>query len=143
MLGKSPGFTAAAVLCLALGIGATTAIFSVVHAVLLRPLGYRDPGRLIRLYTEFPKFPNGGLRRFWTSPPEYYELSHELQSWESLDAWVTAGMNLAGRRGSDPRHQLPGDGRALPEPRRVTRPGPAGDATGRRHGRTGRDRDRL
>jgi putative ABC transport system permease protein len=96
MLRKSPGFAAAAVLCLALGIGATTAIYSVVHAVLLKPLAYRDPGRLFRLYTEFPTFPNGGLRRFWTSPPEYYELSHELQSWESLDAWVTSGVNLAG-----------------------------------------------
>jgi putative ABC transport system permease protein len=96
MLAKSPGFTAAAVICLALGIGATSAIFSVVHAVLLRPLGYRDPGRLVRLYTEFPKFPNGGLRRFWTSPPEYAELKHDLASWESLDAWTTGGVNLAG-----------------------------------------------
>jgi putative ABC transport system permease protein len=96
MLAKSPGFTAAAVICLALGIGATSAIFSVVHAVLLRPLGYRDPGSLVRLYTEFPKFPNGGLRRFWTSPPEYDELKRDLTSWESLDAWVTGGVNLAG-----------------------------------------------
>jgi putative ABC transport system permease protein len=96
MLAKSPGFTAAAVVCLALGIGATSAIFSVVHAVLLRPLGYRDPGRLVRLYTEFPKFPNGGLRRFWTSPPEYDELKRDLTSWESLDAWTTGGVNLAG-----------------------------------------------
>ncbi len=96
MLAKSPGFAGAAIVCLALGIGATSAIFSVVHAVLLRPLGYRQPDRLVRLYTEFPTFPNGGLRRFWTSPPEYYELSHELQSWESLDAWVTSGVNLAG-----------------------------------------------
>ncbi len=96
MLAKSPGFTAAAVICLALGIAATSAIFSVVHAVLLRPLGYRDPGQLVRLYTEFPKFPNGGLRRFWTSPPEYDELKHNLTSWESLDAWTTGGVNLAG-----------------------------------------------
>lgn len=96
MLAKSPGFTAAAVICLALGIGATSAIFSVVHAVLLRPLGYKDPARLIRLYTEFPKFPNGGLRRFWTSPPEYDELKRDLQSWESLEAWVTGGVNLGG-----------------------------------------------
>src|ERR1035437_125730 len=96
MLAKSPGFTAAAVICLALGIGATSAIFSVVHAVLLRPLGYRDPGRLVRLYTEFPKFPNGGLRRFWTSPPEYDELKRDLASWESLDAWSTGGVNLGG-----------------------------------------------
>src|SRR5271170_4025695 len=96
MLAKSPGFTAAAVICLALGIGATSAIFSVVHAVLLRPLGYRDPGRLVRLYTEFPKFPNGGLRRFWTSPPEYDELKRNLASWESLDAWAIGGVNLGG-----------------------------------------------
>jgi putative ABC transport system permease protein len=95
-LAATPGFTAAAIICLALGIGGTTAIFSVVHAVLLRPLGYREPDRLVRLYTEFPKFPNGGLRRFWTSPPEYYELSHELDSWESLDAWSTGGANLGG-----------------------------------------------
>jgi putative ABC transport system permease protein len=96
MLAASPGFTAAAVICLALGIGATSAIFSVVHAVLLRPLGYRQPERLVRLYTEFPDFPNGGLRRFWTSPPEYLELAHDLQSWESLDAWNLGGVNLAG-----------------------------------------------
>lgn len=96
MLLQNPGFTAAAVLCLALGIGATSAIFSVVHAVLLKPLPYRQPDRLVRLYTEFPTFPNGGLRRFWTSPPEYDELARELQSWESLDAWVTSGANLAG-----------------------------------------------
>ncbi len=95
-LAATPGFTAAAIVCLALGIGGTTAIFSVVHAVLLRPLGYREPSRLVRIYTEFPKFPNGGLRRFWTSPPEYYELAHEMQSWQSLDAWTLTGVNLAG-----------------------------------------------
>src|SRR5579862_4213258 len=66
-----PAFAAAAAICLALGIGATTAIFSVVNAVVLRPLPYAQPERLARIYTEFPTFPNGGLRRFWTSSPEY------------------------------------------------------------------------
>ncbi|MCC6392701.1 MAG: ABC transporter permease [Bryobacterales bacterium] len=98
MLLRSPGFTAAAVLCLALGIGATTAIFSIVNTVVLRPLPYRDPRRLVRLYTEFPTFPNGGLRRFWTSPPEFLELRRDLKSWSSLDAWTTSGINLGGGR---------------------------------------------
>ena len=96
------GFTLAAVLCLALGIGGTTAIFSVVNAVLLKPLPYRNPDRLVRLYTEFPKFPKGGLSRFWTSPPEYEDLKRELKSWEALEAWVGGGANLAGGGTSEP-----------------------------------------
>ena len=77
MLVRNPGFTLAAVLCLALGIGATSAIFSVVNAVLLRPLAYRQPEKLVRVYTEFPTFPNGGLRRFWTSAPEFLDLRRD------------------------------------------------------------------
>lgn len=97
MLLNNPGFTLAAVVCLMLGIGATTAVFSVVNAVLLRPLPYKDPGRLVRIYTEFPTFPNGGLRRFWASPPEFLDLRRDLKSWQSIDGWVDAGANIAGR----------------------------------------------
>ena len=96
MLLKNPGFAAAAVLCLTLGIGATTGIFSVVNAVLLRPLGYSQPKRLVRIYTEFPTFPNGGLRRFWTSAPEFLDLRRDLKSWDSIDAWANTGANIAG-----------------------------------------------
>jgi putative ABC transport system permease protein len=96
MLLKNPGFTIAAVVCLMLGIGATTAIFSVVNGVLLRPLPYKQPGDLVRIYTEFPTFPNGGLHRFWTSPPEFLDLRRDLKSWQSLDAWVNGGANVAG-----------------------------------------------
>ena len=93
---KNPGFTFAAVVCLMLGIGATTAIFSVVNAVLLRPLPYKQPQELVRVYTEFPTFPNGGLRRFWTSAAEFMDLRRDLKSFASLDAWVNAGANVAG-----------------------------------------------
>jgi putative ABC transport system permease protein len=96
MLAKNPGFTLAAVICLMLGIGATTAIFSVVNAVLLRPLPYKQPNSLIRVYTEFPTFPNGGLHRFWTSPPEFIDLRRDIQSFSSLDAWTNGGANIAG-----------------------------------------------
>jgi predicted permease len=96
LLLKNPGFTAAAVLCLALGIGATTAIFSVVNAVLLRPLPYAEAGRLTRIYTEFPNFPNGGLRRFWVSPAEFFDLRRDAQSWDAIEAWGIRGVNLAG-----------------------------------------------
>ncbi len=93
---RNPGFTAAAVLCLTLGIGATTAIFSLVNSVVLRPLPYANASRLVRVFTEFPTFPNGGLRHFWVSPPEYLDLKRELKSFDWMEAWVNGGVNLAG-----------------------------------------------
>ncbi|HEY6347940.1 MAG TPA: ABC transporter permease [Candidatus Angelobacter sp.] len=95
LLLKNPGFAGAAIVCLALGIGATTAIFSVVNAVLLRPLPYAQPERLIKVYSEFPNQSSG--RRFWISPPEYIDLKRDTKSWESLDAWVNNGVNLGGK----------------------------------------------
>ena len=64
MLGKYPGFTAVAVLTLALGIGANTAIFTVVYGVLLRPLPFPEPDRLVSMYNVYPGNPTK-----WTSPP--------------------------------------------------------------------------
>jgi putative ABC transport system permease protein len=97
MMRKNLGFTTAAVLCLMLGIGATTGIFTVVNAVLLQPLPYSHPEQLIRVYTEFPTFPNGGLHRFWTSGPEFLDLRRDTHSWATLDAWITGGANLIGK----------------------------------------------
>jgi predicted permease len=92
MLMNKPGFAAVAILTLALGIGANTAIFSVVNAVLLQPLPYREPDKLVRVYTEFPTM---GLRKFWMSVPEFTDIRNEAQSWESLGAWSSGGVNVA------------------------------------------------
>src|ERR1700682_5816655 len=96
MLARNPGFTAAAVVCLGLGIGAPTAIFSVVNAVLLRQLPYAHADRLVRVFSEFPNFPNGGLRHFWVSAPEYLDLKRDTQSFETIEGWTNQGVNLAG-----------------------------------------------
>ena len=86
---KSPGFSFAAIICLALGIGANTAIFTVVDAVLFRPLPFKDPQALVRVYTEFPTYgSSGGFRKFWMSTPELLDLRRMTTSWESLDAYT-------------------------------------------------------
>ncbi len=95
-LGNARGFTAVAVLTLGLGIGSSTAIFSVVQSVLFRPLGYTEPDRLIQVYTEFPKYGANGFRRFWASPPEYQELKRDIKAWQTFDAWSGTGANVGG-----------------------------------------------
>jgi predicted permease len=92
MLLNKPGFAIVAVITLALGIGANTAIFSVVNAVLMRPLPYQEPDRLVRVYTEFPTM---DLKKFWMSVPEFMDIRKEAQSWESIGAWSTGGVNVA------------------------------------------------
>ncbi|MBV9084898.1 MAG: ABC transporter permease, partial [Acidobacteriaceae bacterium] len=94
-LRRTPGFTLAAIICLTLGIGATSAIFSIVNAVVLRPLPYPDSRRLVRVYTEFPTFPGGGLKKFWVSEPEVFDL-RSAKSFASLGAWYTQSDNIAG-----------------------------------------------
>jgi hypothetical protein len=101
MLVRNPLFSVAAILCLGLGTGATTAIFSVVNAVLLRPLPYVHAERLIRIFTEFPKEVSrsspSGFRHFWLSPPEFFEIKRDAQSWDRFEGWVNGPANLAGR----------------------------------------------
>ena len=84
MLLKRPGFTLVVMLTLAIGIGTNTAIFSVVNAVVLRPLPYRQPGQLVRVYSEFPTM---NLRKFWMSVPEFLDTQKEAKSWKRPKKW--------------------------------------------------------
>jgi putative ABC transport system permease protein len=89
---KAPSFTAVAILTLALGIGACSAIFSVVNTVLLRPLDYPAPNRIVIIReTQLPQFPE-----FSVSPPNYQDWEKQTKSYEYLAAYSGAGVNLTG-----------------------------------------------
>jgi len=92
MLRRNPGFTVVAALSLALGIGANTAIFSVVNAALLRPLPVKEPDRLVGLYRKIPQDRNHN--RF--SYPNYLDTRDRNQSFSGLAAYYFAPLNLSG-----------------------------------------------
>ncbi|MGA9057258.1 MAG: ABC transporter permease [Terriglobia bacterium] len=93
MLARNPGFTTVAVLTLALGIGANTAIFSVVNAVLLKPLPYADPDRLAVIWVTEPSAP-GGL--FPDTGPDFRDWKAMNHSFEGMSAITIAGATLTG-----------------------------------------------
>src|SRR5438876_10838804 len=88
---RSPGFTIVTILTLALGIGANTAIFSVVNAVILRPLRYPRPDRLIYISSQFPQL---GFDQFWISPPEFLEFQERTHAFSAVGAFATGQANL-------------------------------------------------
>jgi putative ABC transport system permease protein len=92
VLRKNPGFTAVAVITLALGIGANTAIFSVVYAVLLRPLPYEEPGRLVMVWTT----EGDSTGTFPASGPDYLDWKSQNHVFEGLAAGTEAAGNLTG-----------------------------------------------
>ena len=96
VLRKSPGFTAVAVLVLALGIGANTAIFSVVNAVLLKPLPFDQPDRLVHLWHVPPQASFPGIPLFTVSPANFLDWRSQAHSFEGMAAYGFGRYNLTG-----------------------------------------------
>ena len=93
-LRRYPGFAAVAVITLALGIGANTAMFSIVNGVLLRPLPYSHPEQLVSVFSTFSG--QEGLESGSTSPPDFRTLRQRNHTLAGLSAYYSTGMNLTG-----------------------------------------------
>ena len=94
ILRKSPGFTTVAVLTLALGIGANTAIFSIVNAVLLRPLPFKDSARLVLLHEGLPRI---GFPKMSFSPPDLAVFAREQKLFSELGMFLNERMDISGQ----------------------------------------------
>src|SRR5215218_7796287 len=90
---KQPGFTFVAVITLALGIGANTAIFSLVNSILLRPLPFREPDRVVRLIQASPKL---GLTTWGVSQADFAAYREQNRSFESVALYTNTAINLTG-----------------------------------------------
>jgi putative ABC transport system permease protein len=101
-LRKNPGFTAVAILTLALGIGANTAIFSVVNAVLLRPLPFQNAGRLVRAFGTFPISNESDV-----SPPDFLDYRAQNHVFDHLEGLID-GNTIFNLAGSDKPTQVKG-----------------------------------
>jgi putative ABC transport system permease protein len=88
-LRKSPGFTTVAVITLALGIGANTAIFSLLEGVVLAPLHYREPDRLVVVWESNPRFP-----RVWDSYPNLQDWQQSARSFQQMAAFREQQVDL-------------------------------------------------
>src|SRR5215213_6190373 len=94
MLTKRPGFTLVAVFTLALGIGANSAIFSIVNGLLLRPLPYRDSERLVIIWTHSP---GANVTQDWPSPGQYMAVKSQNSVFEEIAIAQGSSVNMTGR----------------------------------------------
>jgi len=103
-LGRAPGFTAMAIAVIALCIGATTSLFTVVRSVLLKPLPFRDPGTLVMVYEHFrdPSINALGFDYNPVAPADFYDWRAQTHGFQDMAAWRYAQFNLTGERGELP-----------------------------------------
>src|SRR5882757_2940801 len=96
LLRKSPGFACIAILVMALGIGANTAIFSVVHAVLLEPLPFPDADRLMQIWHVPPQTSFPGMTRFSVSAANFLDWQKQNNVFEQMAVYGGAGYDITG-----------------------------------------------
>jgi len=101
---RSPGFSMMAVLVMALCIGAATSLFTVVRSVLLRPLPFRDPARLVMVFDHFrdPTMNAQGFNYNSVAPADYYDWRKQTRGFEDMAAWRYWQFNLTGEKGELP-----------------------------------------
>src|SRR3979490_3567767 len=96
LLRKSPGFAFVAILIMALGIGANTAIFSVVHAVLLEPLPFRDADRLVQVWHTPPQKSFPGMTRFAVSAANFIDWQKQNHVFDQIALYSGTGDDITG-----------------------------------------------
>jgi putative ABC transport system permease protein len=96
-LGRAPGFTAVVVVTLALGIGVNTAIFSILNAVLLRPLPFPEPDRIVRLFHVPPQATFPGMARFSLSPANFFDWQRDARAFEGMALYRGRSFTLVGQ----------------------------------------------
>src|SRR5690349_14454494 len=89
-LRRKPAFAAAAILTVALGIGANTALFGVIYSVLIRPLPFRDPARLVQIWETHPALP-----QLQATVPDYRDWRALAHSFQEMAAYTLSAMNNA------------------------------------------------
>jgi predicted permease len=96
---RTPGFALTAILVMALGIGATTSLFTIVRSVLLRPLPFRDPDKLVMLYERFRQQPESYNV---VAPADFRDWRAQTHGFEDMGVWRWYGLNLTGEHGELP-----------------------------------------
>jgi hypothetical protein len=99
-LTRSPGFALTAIFVMALGIGATTSLFTIVRAVLLKPLPFRDPEKLVMVYEHFRSSTSGGFNV--VSPADFRDWRQQTRGFEDMAAWRYYGFDLTGEHAELP-----------------------------------------